>query len=177
MNNNLFNSIGLGNIDIGYLFLALLVICILLFVLNIVSMVQISKFKKKYAKFMQGKDGNSLEKDIIGLYEDNRFIKSSIEKNTNDIAELFTKHETTFQKMGLVRYDAFKEMGGKLSFTLALLDEKNNGFLINSVHSSAGCYSYTKRIKNGDSDIALSNEEKVAVERAIQGSMENPDAE
>lgn len=177
MNNNFFNSIGLGNIDIGYLFLTLLVICILLFVLSIVSMVQISKFKKKYAKFMQGKDGNSLEKDIIGLYEDNRFIKSSIERNTNDIAELFKKHETTFQKMGLVRYDAFKEMGGKLSFTLALLDEKNNGFLINSVHSSDGCYSYTKRIKNGDSDIALSNEEKVAVERAIQGSMENPDAE
>lgn len=177
MNNNFFNSIGLGNIDIGYLFLTLLVICILLFVLSIVSMVQISKFKKKYAKFMQGKDGNSLEKDIIGLYEDNRFIKSSIERNTNDITELFKKHETTFQKMGLVRYDAFKEMGGKLSFTLALLDEKNNGFLINSVHSSDGCYSYTKRIKNGDSDIALSNEEKVAVERAIQGSMENPDAE
>ena len=177
MNNNCFNSIGLGNIDIAYLFLALLVICIILFVLNIVSMVQISKFKKKYAKFMQGKDGNSLEKDIIGLYEDNKFIKSGMEKNTKDIEELFRKHETTFQKMGLVKYDAFKEMGGKLSFTLALLDEKNNGFLINSVHSSDGCYSYTKRVKNGDSDIALSNEEKVAVERAIQGSMENPDAE
>lgn len=177
MNNNFFNSIGLGNIDIAYLFLALLVICIILFVLNIVSMVQISKFKKKYAKFMQGKDGNSLEKDIIGLYEDNKFIKSGMEKNIKDIEELFRKHETTFQKMGLVKYDAFKEMGGKLSFTLALLDEKNNGFLINSVHSSDGCYSYTKRVKNGDSDIALSNEEKVAVERAIQGSMENPDAE
>ena len=64
-----------------------------------------------------------------------------------------------------------------MSFALAMLDEKNNGFLINSVHSSDGCYSYTKRVKNGDSDIALSNEEKVAVERAIQGSMENPDAE
>ena len=85
MNNNFFNSIGLGNIDIAYLFLALLVICIILFVLNIVSMVQISKFKKKYAKFMQGKDGNSLEKDIIGLYEDNKFIKSGMEKNTKDI--------------------------------------------------------------------------------------------
>ena len=104
-------------------------------------------------------------------------LKNSKRTDTKDIEELFRKHETTFQKMGLVKYDAFKEMGGKLSFTLALLDEKNNGFLINSVHSSDGCYSYTKRVKNGDSDIALSNEEKVAVERAIQGSMENPDAE
>ena len=59
-------------------------------------------------------------------------------------------------------------MGGKLSFTLALLDENNNGFLMNSVHSSDGCYSYTKRVKNGDSEIALSNEEKVAIERAMK---------
>lgn len=61
-------------------------------------------------------------------------------------------------------------MGGKLSFALVLLDENNNGFLINSVHSSDGCYSYTKRIKNGDSEIELSNEEKVAVERAVNGN-------
>ena len=75
-----------------------------------------------------------------------------------------------YQKLGLVKYDAFKEMGGKLSFALVLLDENNNGFLINSVHSSDGCYSYTKRIKDGDSEIALSNEEKVAVERAVNGN-------
>lgn len=61
-------------------------------------------------------------------------------------------------------------MGGKLSFALALLDEKNNGFIINSVHSSEGCYSYTKRVLDGDSQIALSNEEKVAVERAVNGN-------
>ena len=60
-------------------------------------------------------------------------------------------------------------MGGKLSFALVLLDENNDGFILNSVHSSDGCYSYTKRIINGDSQIILSNEEKVAVERAIRG--------
>ena len=177
MNSNFFNMIGMANVDIGYLFLILLIISIILFVLVIVAFSQINSFKKKYAKFMQGKDGSSLEKDIMALYEDNVFIKAGVEKNKKDIAELFAKHETAFQKMGLVKYDAFKEMGGKLSFTLALLDEKNNGFLINSVHSSDGCYSYTKRIKNGDSEIALSNEEKVAIERAIKGTSSNPDAE
>ena len=126
---------------------------------------------------MQGKNGSSLENDIMKLYEDNTFIKTNVEKNKKDIAELFEKHQKAFQKMGLVKYDAFKEMGGKLSFTLALLDENNNGVLLNSVHSSDGCYSYTKRIKNGDSAIALSNEEKVAVERAMQGTASNPDAE
>jgi hypothetical protein len=117
---------------------------------------------------MLGKDGNSLENDIMTLYEDNKYMKLSIDKNREDIKALFAKNELALQKVGLVKYDAFKEMGGKLSFALAILDENNNGVIINSVHSSEGCYSYTKRIKNGDSQMALSNEEKEAVERAIK---------
>lgn len=177
MNSNFLNMIGLGSVDIGYLLLTLLIINVILLILIIVAFLNINKFTKKYKKFMQGKNASSLEKDIMSLYEDNTFIKANVEKNKKDIAELFEKHKTTFQKMGLVKYDAFKEMGGKLSFTLALLDENNNGVLLNSVHSSDGCYSYTKRIKNGDSAITLSNEEKVAVERAMQGTASNPDAE
>jgi hypothetical protein len=143
----------------------------------IVALVQINKFKKKYNKFMLGKDGNSLEDDIISIYEDNKYIKLSIDKNREDIKALYAKNELALQKVGLVKYDAFKEMGGKLSFALAILDEKNDGVLINSVHSSDGCYSYTKRIKNGDSNIALSNEEKEAVERAVKGNGNSPEAE
>lgn len=171
MNSDFLNMIGLGGIDAGYLLLGLLIINVILLVLIVVAFIQISNFKKKYNKFMLGKDGGSLEKDIMTLYEDNKFIKLNVSQNREDIKEIFKKHETAFQKMGLVKYDAFKEMGGKLSFAMVLLDQNNNGFLINSVHSSDGCYSYTKRIKNGDSEIALSNEEKVAVERAINGNM------
>ena len=177
MNSNFLNMIGIGSVDIGYLLLTLLIINVILLILIILAFLQINKFTKKYKKFMQGKNASSLEKDIMSLYEDNTFIKANVEKNKKDIAELFEKYKTTFQKMGLVKYDAFKEMGGKLSFTLALLDENNNGVLLNSVHSSDVCYSYTKRIKNGDSAITLSNEEKVAVERAMQGTASNPDAE
>lgn len=177
MNSNFLNMIGLGSIDVGYLLLGLLIINIILFVMIIVAFSQISKFTQKYKKFMQGKNAGSLESDIMKLYEDNTFIKNSVEKNRKDIAEIFSKQKYNFQKMGLVKYDAFKEMGGKLSFALVLLDENNNGILLNSVHSSEGCYSYTKRIKNGISAIDLSNEEKVAVERAMHGTASNPDAE
>lgn len=171
MNSNFLNSLGLGNIDIGFILLGLLAISIVLLILIIITFVQIGKFKKKYTKFMLGKDGANLENDIMTLYEDNKYMKLSIERNREDIKELFKKHETAFQKIGLVKYDAFTEMGGKLSFALALLDEKNDGFIINSVHSSEGCYSYTKRVKDGDSQLALSNEEKVAVERAVNGNV------
>lgn len=177
MNSRFLSMIGLGNVDIGILLLVLAIISIVLFVLVIVAFAQINAFKKKYRKFMQGKNASSLEKDIMALYEDNVFIKAGVEKNKRDIEELFAKHKTTFQKLGLVKYDAFKEMGGKLSFAIALLDEKNDGVIINSVHSSAGCYSYTKRVTNGDSNITLSNEEKVAVERAMKGNTEVTEGE
>lgn len=175
MSSSFLSSIGLGSIDIGYLLLGLFGAGIILLILLVIAFVQINKFKKKYNRFMLGKDGSSLEEDIMTLYEDNQYIKTSVESNRKNIKELFAKHEDAFQKMGLVKYDAFKEMGGSLSFALALLDGNNNGFLINSVHSSEGCYSYTKRIKNGDSEIALSKEEKAAVEHAINGTM--PDTE
>ena len=167
MNSNFLSSIGLGNIDIGYIFLGLVIANVLLLILIIIAFVQVGKFKKKYKKFMLGKDGGSLEKDIMTLYEDNKFIKLSIDKNREDIKELFKKHETALQKIGLVKYDAFKEMGGKLSFSLALLNDKNNGFILNSVHSSDGCYSYTKEIKDGACAISLGQEEEQALQMAI----------
>lgn len=167
MTSNLLKNMGLGNIDIGIVLLVMIVVMLILAILLIVLMVQFNKYKKKYNKFMQGKNAKSLEKDIMALYEDNVFIKNSVENNRKNIDELFDKHVFAFQKMGIIKYDAFKEMGGKLSFSLALLNEKNDGFVINSVHSSDGCYSYTKKIKDGESNIDLSNEEKEAVERAI----------
>ena len=69
--------------------------------------------------------------------------------------------------LGCVMYDAFIQLGGMLSFCLALLDENNNGFILNSVHSAEGCYSYTKEIINGESSISLGEEEKQALLKAM----------
>lgn len=167
MNSKLLNSIGLGSIDISYIFIVMAALIIILMVLVIIQIVNTSKLKKKYTKFMQGKDAKSLEKDIIGLYEDNKFIKASAEKNKKDIRTLYKKVEGAFQKIGIIKYDAFRQMGGKLSFSLAILDENDNGFILNSVHSTEGCYSYTKEVKNGQCEISLGEEEKQALDMAM----------
>ena len=75
--------------------------------------------------------------------------------------------KSAFQKVGLVKYDAFQEMGGKLSFSLVLLNEANDGFIINAMHSREGCYTYIKEIIDGNSIIALAEEEKEALEMAM----------
>ena len=130
-------------------------------------MVKQSKLKKRYEAFMQGSDAQSMENQITGLFQDIDSLKKDTEKNRKEIKHIYKRLETTFQKVGIVKYDAFQQMGGKLSFSLAMLDENNNGFIMNSVHSTDGCYSYTKEIKEGICEIALGEEEENALQMAM----------
>ena len=166
VNSAFLNQIGLGSLDLGYIAVGLVVLPVFVIILLILLIVQINKankLKKRLDKFLLRKEGTSLEDDIAELYEDNKFLKNSTEKNREDIRTLFKRMESVFQKMGLVRYDAFNQMGGQLSYSLVLLDENNNGFIINSVHSTEGCYSYSKEIRSGDNNITLSAEEEEAL--------------
>lgn len=165
--SSFLSQIGLGNLDIGYILLALVILTIVLIILNIVSLVKISNLKKRLRKFMKGKDARSLEKEIIALHEDNKFLKNATDTNKKDIRDLNKRFAKAFQKIGIVKYDAYQQMGGLLSFSLALLDEDNNGLILNSVHSTEGCYTYTKEVVYGECKLELSNEEKVALDQAM----------
>ncbi|MBQ7765388.1 MAG: DUF4446 family protein [Lachnospiraceae bacterium] len=167
MNSKLLENMGLGNLDIAYVLIFMLVCIIALAVLVIIQINQNKKLQKKYEKFLQGKNAKSLESQITELCEVHDILKKNSDVHTKQIKDLYKKHKTTFQKSAIVKYDAFKEMGGKLSFCLVMLDEENDGFILNSVHSSDGCYSYTKKIKNGESEIELGNEERYALEKAM----------
>ena len=167
MSSAFFESIGLGFVDIGYILLGMTAAILILFILLIIQISKASKLKKKYEKFMTGKDAKSLEKEISGLFEDINLMKVTVDKNKKDIRKLFHNMEYTYQKCGIVKYDAFQQMGGKLSFSLALLNERNDGFILNSVHSSDGCYSYTKEIVGGECKISLGEEEESALKLAM----------
>ena len=168
MSSPLFEMIGLGNLDIAWLFIALFVIMITVIVMLAIQMSKLTKLEKKYAKFMKGSNGKSLEKDILALFEENKTISEENEKNRKEIKDLQRQIQYCYQKIGLVKYDAFNQMGGKLSFCLVLLNEKNNGFLLNSVHSSDGCYSYTKEITKGECELSLGEEEQKALDMAMK---------
>lgn len=168
MTFNLLNQLGLSGFDYSYLFLGLAGVCLLLIILVVIQMFQIGSLKKKYKKFMGGKDAKSLEKQIEKIVKDNSLIIEISNENKKDIRTINREMEKCYNKVGIVKYDAFKQMGGMLSFSLALLNEKNNGFILNSVHSSDGCYTYVKNIKSGICEIDLSNEEKEALSQAMK---------
>ncbi len=166
MNSEFLSMIGLGGIDIGYILVGFAAVLLVLFIMLIILIVKYTKVKKRYDKFMKGKNASSLEEDINGAFQDMKALKLNVEKNRKDIRALYKNIEKAFQKVGLIKYDAFSQMGGQLSFSLALLNENNDGFILNSVHSSEGCYSYTKEIKGGTSNISLSAEEQQALDMA-----------
>lgn len=167
MNSNIMNSIGLGSLDIAYLFIGLIVLILILFIICIVTLVKLNKLKKRYEAFMLGEDAKSMEKEITSLFSDMNYLKNAVDKNAKEIRHIYKRLETTYQKLGIIKYDAFKQMGGRLSFSLALLDENNDGFVLNSVHSSDGCYTYTKEIKDGSCQITLGKEEQQALDMAM----------
>lgn len=167
MNSELFNKIGLGNIDPAYIFIVLLVVLIGVLVFAIITFQKLSKLTKKYDKFMRGKDAETLEDVIIKRFDDIDMLLSENTKKTKQITEIFENLKTTVQKCGIVKYDAFHEMGGKLSFALVMLDKNNTGHVINAMHSREGCYIYIKEIINGESYIPLGDEEKKALAKAL----------
>lgn len=167
MSSQLLESIGLGGLDIAYVLIGMIVFILALLILVIIQFSKLNKLQKKYAKFMKGKEAKSLEQEIMELYEDNDYIKKEAEKNRKEIKDIQKRMEYCYQKLGIVKYDAFSQMGGQLSFCLALLNEKDNGFILNSVQSSDGCYTYTKEVKKGECAITLGEEEKKALDQAI----------
>lgn len=156
--------------DSDYMIIGLAGAVIILLIMIIINMVQTSKLKKKYKKFMSGKNAKSLEDTLIKRLDQVDRLMEANSANEKSINQIFKDMKFTFQKIGLVKYDAFNEMGGKLSFSLALLNQTNDGFVLNAVHSREGCYTYIKEIVDGNSIIVLAEEEQEALKMAMESN-------
>lgn len=172
MKYTLFEKMGLGNADLSIIILILFILTIVLLGLTVTLIVKVSNLTGKYGRFMSGKSAKSLEREIFDLFEDNKEMKEQISDIKRDIRSIYRQLRTVYQKCSIVRYDAFQEMGGKLSFCLCMLNQDNNGYILNSVHSSSGgCYSYLKEIKEGRCAIDLGNEEQQALDEALKNEV------
>lgn len=164
MNSPLLELLG---IDPAIIFGVLIFLIIILLILLIVAMAKINNTNRRLDSFMRGKDAESLEETMLDIIAELERLNASDVQKRRDIKRINDNLMITYQKQGIVKYDAFTEMGGKLSFALALLDKNNNGFIINSMHSREGCYTYIKEIVKGESYILLGEEERQALEKAI----------
>ena len=153
MESSIFSGIG---IDPGIIVIVLAILTLISFIASVICFSQYRKLYRRYDMFMRGKDAETLEDTIMELVDTKRLVDSVV-----------SKAQAGYQKTGIVKYNAFKGMGGNLSFVIAMLDDNNTGFVLNSVHSREGCYLYLKDVVEGKTEVLLGSEEKEALERAL----------
>lgn len=146
----------------------ILLISVLSIILLILNHLKLTKLKNEYSEFMK-KLGNGKNIDEkLKVYMDRVQKVEDLNKEIIQYCERLDKTvDTCIQKIGIVRYNAFKDVGSNLSFTLALLDNNNNGVVLNGIYSRDNSNIYAKPIKDGKSEYILSDEEKEAIEKAI----------
>lgn len=154
-------------IDLGYVVLGMAGVILIEFIMLIVCMAKNGKTRKKFRQFMGGKNVKNMEDTILEKFEAVDEVHDIVTSLQADIQKMGVQLNGAYQKIGLVKYDAFKEVGGKLSFVLVLLTAENNGFIMNSMHSTReGCYTYTKEVVGGEAFVILSDEEQQALDEA-----------
>lgn len=150
----------------------LIIFAILLMVLFIgflILLIRTANLNKRYREFMLklGK-GKNIEEDL----ENYIYRVEKVEKQNSDLQlvckEISNQMSGCIQKIGIVRYNAFKDTGSDLSFALALLDENNTGVVMNGIYSREMSNIYAKPVEKGKSSYTISTEEKLAIDRAIQ---------
>ncbi|MBQ9815066.1 MAG: DUF4446 family protein [Lachnospiraceae bacterium] len=156
--------------DNPFIYLIILaVICVALIVLVVILFRKLREQKERLDRFLVGQDGSDLEAALNDRFSRISALEDHNLENERAIRDIYSRLQGTYQKMGIVKYNAFTENGGNLSFAMALLNEKDNGYVMNVMNSREGSYVYVKEISQGRCDIPLGGEEEKALTEAKRG--------
>ena len=164
MQSRILDSLGF---DPGIILIVMMAIMVFVLIYMVKVSMKLTRFLKRYRIFMRGKDAVSLEKAFTQKFLEVDRLMEINKIQAGEISRIKDILSRTTNKIGIVKYDAFPDVGGKLSFALAMLDESNTGFVLNAIHSREGCYTYIKEIVKGESYIVLGQEEKDALRQAV----------
>ena len=156
--STIFDSIG---IDPGIVIIVLLIVVLVLIGTTISSNMRLTRLERKYKMFMKGSDAQSLEKTFVRKFAQIDHLYETKEEHEQAIRTLAKHFKLLYSKYGVEKYDAFDDVGGKLSFALALLDRENTGVIRDN------CFLYLKEIVKGESYVMLSQEEVEALRKAV----------
>ncbi len=147
---------------------ALLVIIVMLLVIsNSYCIWQLLDLKKSYGHFFDKSDPKNVEQLLKSYSSQVKDVLSKLDELATFTAKLHQGHSIALTKVGMIRFNPFNDTGGDQSFCLAALDSHNNGFIISSIHARTGTRVYAKEISGGKSKHNLSDEESIALKRAL----------
>ena len=141
--SGIFASLG---IDSGIIIIILLILTVYLLIRNVNSNMRLSRLERRYKVFMKGSDAQSLEKVFVRKFAQIDRLYEAKDQHDHELLFIKKNLDKMFSKYGVEKYDAFDDVGGKLSFALALLDKDNTGLILNAVHSRDNCFLYLKEM-------------------------------
>lgn len=146
----------------------LLILNIFLLCFCIVNYVRLSKTKKEYIRFMKKiGNGNNIDEMLKNYIEKVNIVNNKNIELEGHLQKIENEKMRCIQKVGIVRYSAYKDVGSDLSFAVALLDDNNNGIVFNGIYSADSSNIYAKPIINGTSKYNITVEEKQAIMQAL----------
>ena len=164
---SLLRSLSQFNAELLLVALVLLAVALYLSVRNTLAL---KRQKAKWDKLLDGASGSNLENLLMDTLRENQSLNDRLDASERKLSEIETHAEKTKRHIGLVRYDAFEEVGGSQSFALAVYDDKGDGVVLNSIIGRTDCRVYAKPLVGGRSDRSLSEEERKAIEEALNRS-------
>jgi hypothetical protein len=140
--------------------------CAVLFVVLLLSLSRIGKLNRQYARLTRNTSGGNLE-DVLHSYMDSvNGVVDQINSLEGRADQLESNQLHCLQRVGVVRFDAFEEVGGEQSFAVVIIDKERNGVALSSVYSRSDVRVYAKAIKDGTAVHKLTEEEKQALAQA-----------
>ncbi|HEV8338056.1 MAG TPA: DUF4446 family protein [bacterium] len=133
---------------------------LLLAVVVLVLAGQVNRLTRRPRDYYKRSGDGSVEGDLEAL-------RSRLDRLTADLASLRAEGDGALRRLGVVRYDAFRDMGGHMSFSVALLDARRNGLVISILNGRDGSRGYAKAVREGKSSSPLSDEEQQALAQAL----------
>lgn len=156
--------------DIFLIFLIITgIIALVLIIVNIVLLNYSYKANKKIDELLEKGKIKDFKDVFLSQKDKNDNLEKQLREAFLKIKNLEDISKKTVQKIGVVRFDPFNELGGKQSFAVAILDDRNTGFIISSIFVSESNRVFVKSVKEGKSEYTLSNEELEAIDKAING--------
>lgn len=150
----------------GEILLALLVSTGVLAAIAAVLAIRLAKIRSRWSQLLDGVQGETIERLLYDHLRERMSLQEEVRVLSARVETLEQKALQAKRHLGLIRYDAFEDVGGSQSFALALYDDQGNGAILSSLVGRADCRVYCKPLLGGSSERSLSQEEQRAIQEA-----------
>ena len=149
------------------LLLTSMLLILILLILVVYTMVRLSTMRARYQEMMRGSETEDIEGMLIQHIDEEEQVAATNARilEENELIRQFIRKSLV--RTAMVRFRAFEDMGGDLSYAVAMLDANNDGVIFSSIFARADSRSYIKPIKNGSSEYPLTDEEKGVLKEAM----------